>query len=102
MQITITSTLTDEQALILATEKWYSPVQVNIVDGTVIPAILETVPNSQTAWEFLKSVYEAMIVEDSTKHFIEYTDRQSVAERTAMEDGIKNSIIASITSSVVE
>ena len=101
MIITITSNLTEEQASILAKEKWYQDKIINVIDVTVVPNIVEETPNSQTPWEFLKSVYEQMIIEDSTKHYIEYDNRQSAEVKKAREDYLRNEVIASISSTII-
>ena len=101
MQITITSTLTEEQALILAKEKWYNTeVTVYTVDENGMPVSGESVPNTQSPGEFLKKVYESMIIEDSTKHYIAYDLRLTEEARLAQEQHIRSSVIASISSSV--
>lgn len=97
MQITITATLTDSQALILTTEKWYNK-DISTMD---INNTLVTSTNPQSPFEFLKSVYESMIIQDATKNFIQYDDRQNQALWLANEEAIKASVIASISSSVV-
>lgn len=94
MIIIITASLTEEQALILAKEKWYSETITNIN--------FETEINPQTPWEFLKSVYENMIIEDSTKEFMKYKERTYIEEqRKQMEIETRNEVVAGI-SSIVE
>ncbi len=53
MKITIIATLTDEQALILAKEKWYSQSIENIIDSSITPFLTETIQNPETPYEFL-------------------------------------------------
>ncbi len=93
MIITISATLTDEKVLLLAKEKWYQEVINNI------PDILE-IPNPETAGEFLKRVYENMIIEEVTTNFIRITDRGNMTLRQEEEKAIRDEVIASITSNV--
>lgn len=101
MQIVVTATLTEEQALILAKEKGYQEtVQAYLLNdfGENVPD--GDVPNPQSAFEFLKSAYEAMIVSDATKHYLEYDARKIKAEREAAEAAIRDSVISAVSSSV--
>jgi len=97
MIINIQATLTDEQALILATEKGYNPT-VTVLEGN---DVVGTAPNPETSFEFLKKVYESMIVTDATKHYVEFDERKTKAEREANANLIRQSVIDSVTSSAV-
>lgn len=96
MQITIISTLTEEQALILAKEKWYSENVYTLVDSSTTPETYSNVPNPQSSFEFLKNVYENMIKEDAKKLFIAYDDRLNIDAKNAREQGIKDMVDAAI------
>ena len=100
MIITIQATLTEEQALLLAKEKWYSETITNIVDNTVFPAITEQITNPETSFEFLKRVYEAMIVQDATSLYLAVYERDRRQEQEAEVNALKEQVISSITSSV--
>lgn len=100
MQISITSTLTEEQALILAKEKGWQEFISVVIDNTTMPFATEQVENPVAPGEFLKKVYESMIIEDSTKHYIAYDLRLTEEARLAQEQHIRSSVIASISSSV--
>lgn len=94
MQITISSTLTEEQALILAKEKWYSETISTVVDNTVMPFITEQSPNPQSPFDFLKNVYENMIKEDAKHLFITYDDRLNIDKKIAREQLLKDMVDA--------
>lgn len=94
MQISIISTLTEEQALILAKEKGYSQTIPNAIDTTVIPYIYEQITNPQSPFDFLKNVYENMIKEDAKKLFIAYDDRLNIDKKLAREQIVKDMVDA--------
>ena len=106
MIINISANLTEEQALILAKEKGYSetvtkfipsetPSESPMPQGTTVSE-----PNLESPFVFLKRVYEAMIVSDAQRHFIERDRRINVEARQLAEEQIKNAVIASISSSI--
>ena len=97
MQISITSTLTEEQALILATEKGWSE-NINTTDYTTNPISSITIPNPQTSWDFLKNVYENMIKEDAKTLFIRINDRLNVDKKIAREQLLKDMVDAAFVS----
>lgn len=94
MQISITSTLTPEQATILAKEKWYSEIQNKIIDSSVSPMITESIINPQSPFDFLKNVYENMIKEDAKRLFIAYDDRLNIDKKIAREQLLKDMVDA--------
>lgn len=98
MKITITATITDEQCLLLAKEKWYEETITNIIDPE--NNIIETIPNPITPSEFVKNVYEAMLMEDATQTFIRVTDRELDKQRALELASIRDTIVSSITSSI--
>lgn len=98
--ITITATLTDEQALILAKEKGYSETVSTPVDATVVPMTFTSAPNTETPFEFLKRVYQAIIISDAQKHYLERDARLYREQRLIEEESIKQSVVEAITSSV--
>ena len=95
MQISITSTLTDEQALILATEKGYSITISTTQDITVSPVVINETPNPQSPFDFLKNIYENMIKEDAKRLFIAYDDRLNINKKLAREQLLKDMVDAS-------
>jgi len=101
MIITITANLIEEQALLLAKEKWYSELIYSLVDNTTVPETYSNIPNPETPYEFLKKVYEAMIVQDATNHYIAVYDRNRKAEQETEVNAIKEQVVSSITSSVI-
>lgn len=100
MQIIITANLTDEQALILAKEKWYSTI-INIVDTSSNTATMIEVPNTETPFDFLKRVYESLIIQDAQKYFIEVFEKNRRTEQEIELNAIKEQVVLSITSSVI-
>lgn len=101
MQIVITANLTEEQALILAKEKGYQEtVQAYLLNDNGENVPNGDVPNPQSAFEFLKSAYEAMIVFDASKHLVAYENRKTESERNAVEAAIRDSIASSVSSSL--
>ena len=107
MAITITASLTNEQAFILANEKGY---QETITTFTPTDGVNEMgMPNGETTtslntespFEFLKRVYEAMVVADAQKHYLEYDKRLESEARRLADEKIKADVVASISSSVV-
>jgi len=93
MQISITSTLTEEQALILAKEKgWADTISVN--DYTNSPMSMIETPNPQSTFDFLKNVYENMIKEDAKTLFIRIDDRLNVDKKMAREQLLKDMVDA--------
>lgn len=60
MTITITATLTEEQLNILGTYKWYSEWNKE---------------------EFIRDVYQSMIINDATNVFIDYSRKQTEQAR---------------------
>jgi uncharacterized protein YqgV (UPF0045/DUF77 family) len=101
MIINISATLTEAQALILAKEKGYVENIETIIDSSVTPMVTISEPNPETSFEFLKNVYEAMIIADAQHHYIEYDKRIEAEARQIADEQIKNDVIASISSSVI-
>ena len=97
MIISITATLTEEQALLLAKEKWYNEL-VSQID--LENAKTNLIPNPESAFEFLKRVYEAMIVQDATSLYLAVYERGRRQEQEAEVNALKAQVISSITSSV--
>ena len=101
MKIIISSELTDEQALILAEEKWYQKELVSVEDITVFDSPRIIIPNPTSPAEFIKNVYQNMIIEDSTKEFMKYKERTYLEEqRRQMEIDTRNEVISWISSNV--
>lgn len=111
MKINIEATLTNEQALILAKEKWYSElistqIEKEIeteVDWKIIIStqlVNENISNTENPFEFLKRVYENMIASDATRHFLEIENRTAREKQLETERLIRDNIVSSIKSSV--
>lgn len=82
MNITITASITEDQLDIISSQKWYNS------DSEL--------PKS----EFIKNVYESLIINDATNIFIEYSRKQSEETRLAEENAIREQVKASISSSI--
>lgn len=100
MIITISATLTPEQIDILATQKGY---QDTIITGNALltnPPQLEQIPNPQSKEDFIRQVYEGIILGDATREYIAYSTRQKEEARIAEENAIREQVAQSITSSI--
>lgn len=111
MIITIEANLTDEQALILAKEKWYSEMIQNTtiseeiiiidwVETTEARQVIQEITNPDSPFEFLKRVYEAMIISDATKYFIEVENKKLREQQVVIENAIKDNITNAVTSNL--
>ena len=56
--------------------------------------------NPQSKEDFIRQVYEGIILSDATREFISYTTRQKEEARIAEENAIRESVANSITSTV--
>ena len=100
MLITISATLTEEQALILAKEKGWSDTTSQVIDSSVVPFVLETIPNTQTVGEFLSNVYQAMVGNDASRIYLEVFNRRIAEENEANREAIKEQIAWAMSSTV--
>lgn len=87
MKITISATLTSDQIDILAKQKWYNET---IFDYQ----------NPQSKEDFLRQVYEGIILNDATREYISYSNRQKEEARIAEENAIREQVSSSITSTI--
>jgi archaellum component FlaC len=76
-----------EQIDILARQKGYQD-------------ILNEVENLQTKSDFIRQVYEGIILGDATREFVAYTTRQKEEARIAEENTIREQVASAITSSI--
>ena len=88
MQIQISATITDEQALILAKEQWYQEV------------IWEEL-NPISPADYIKSIYENMIIDNVSGCFINHNDRQNKTTWELEEKTIKDNVTTSIVSEII-
>ena len=84
MKITVTATLNEEQIDILAKQKGY---QESTNDYT----------NPQSKEDFIRQVYEGIILADATREYIWYANRQKEEARIAEENAIREQVAQSIT-----
>lgn len=95
MKITISATLTTEQIDILAKQKGYQ----DTISSGVIPDIVE-IPNPQSKADFIRQVYEGIILGDATREYISFANRQKDEARIAEENAIREQVSQSITSNI--
>ena len=118
MKITVTATLNEEQIDILAKQKGYqdkvqTPVEkeesyeaYTWIDGVEVPAgtrivqVMEEVTNPQSKEDFIRQVYEGIILNDATREYITYSTRQKEEARIAEENAIREQVAQSITSTI--
>jgi len=96
MIITISATLTSEQIDILAKQKGYQ----DTISVTWQEQAIVQVANPQSKEDFLRQVYEGIILTDATREFISYTTRQKEEARIAEENAIREQVASSITSTI--
>lgn len=99
MIITITATLNDEQVYMLATQKGYQDTIIAISEDPESNKTIE-VPNPQSRSDFIRQVYEGMIIGDATRESIAFSNKMKEAERIAEENAIRQAVESSITSSI--
>ena len=92
MKITISAELSDEQVSILSAQKGYNP-SILWDDGL-------SIENPMSRADFIRSLYESMIVSDATRWFIAFETNKKEEERIAMENAIQSQVSASISSSI--
>ena len=96
MIITISATLTTEQIDILAKQKGYQ-------DTISVPweeqAIVQ-VANPQSKEDFIRQVYEGIILADATREYIAHSNHQKEEARIAEENAIREQVAQSITSTI--
>lgn len=102
MKLSISATLTDEQVLILAKEKWWQEKVITFPKNDWVEDILNPVEsnNSISANEFIINVYQSMIVEDVTKIFTNYNTQALKEKISQTESLVRSDIESSITSSI--
>lgn len=94
MIITISAELTEAQIDILAEQKWYQDNVASLSDENVVTLV----QNPQSKEDFIRNVYQNLIVMDATKEFISYENSKNEQERLTMEQIIRDSVTQSITS----
>lgn len=94
MQISISCTLTEEEAMVLAKEKGYIETIDTITDTTTNPMTFVSSPNPQSPYDFLKAVYENMIKDDAKTLFIRIDDRLNIDKKIAREQILKDMVDA--------
>ena len=92
MKITISAELSDEQVYVLSQQKGYNP-SVLWEDGT-------PTDNPMSRADFIRSIYENMIVSDATYCFINFENNKKLEEQVAFEQAIRSQVASSIVSSV--
>lgn len=95
MIITISATLNEEQINILANQKWYSNTTTELVEWEII-----NINNTQSKEDFIRKVYESIIINDATREYISYSIRQKEESRIVEENAIREQVAQSITSNI--
>lgn len=94
MIITISAELTEAQIDILAEQKWYQDNVASLSNENIVTLV----QNPQSKEDFIRKVYQNLIVMDATKEFISYENSKNEQERLTMEQIIRDSVTQSITS----
>ncbi len=92
MKITLTATLTEEEINILASKKWYQ----SHFDWPK----WELIENSQSAPDYIRQVYEWIIIADTTRVFTEYRTQQIKDQISLTEQAVRDWVASSITSTI--
>ena len=107
MIITIEATLSDEQCLIIAKEKWYQELiqKINTSETEVdwvITVVSESIEikNTESPGDFLQKVYQWLIISDVSKIFIDIENKILKEKQTITEQIIKDNVSANISSSI--
>jgi len=104
MKLSITATLTEEEVIILAQEKWWSPTVTETKEKIEewVFAWYETIEisNPITAEQFIVNVYQSMIVQDATKVFTEYRTQELKQQIAQTENIVTEQVTQAITSSI--
>ena len=100
MIITVTATLTPEQIDILAKQKGYQDTITTSNALLTNPPQFEQVPNPQSKEDFIREVYEGIILNDATREYVNCSNKQKEAQRIAEENAIREQVASSITSSI--
>lgn len=102
MKLSITATLTEEELLILAKQKWRSPTIVDSSFDENQNIVHTEKENPLKAQEFVINVYQSMIIQDATRIFTEYRTQELKEQISQTENEVKKSIESVITSSFIE
>jgi len=117
MKITITATLTEEELSILAYNKGYvntiteyedveTPYEAYTIWGIDHPAWVYIVQkpveksNPQTPQDYVRQVYEGIIIADATNIFTEYRSVKLKEQQKLLEEAVRESVTSSITSTI--
>lgn len=99
MKITLTATLSDEEVQILAMQKWYSS-KITVIADPGNPSVFTEIDNPQSPSDFIRQVYEGIIVADATKVFTEYRSAQLKEQQRQIEEAVRQWVSSSITSTI--
>jgi len=100
MILSITATLTEEEIIILAKEKWRQET-ISTGDFDENQNIIQTeLPNPLTASDFIVSMYQAIIVNDIAKIFVakqtEELKEQILLTTTTINDTVSSTVTATM------
>ena len=95
MKITISSVLEESDIVILSNAKWYQESIITFENWQEISN-----PNPQSRSDFIRQVYEWILIADATKIFCEYRSAQLKEQQRLLEEAVREWVISSITSVV--
>lgn len=117
MKITITASLTDEELNILASTKGYEKIITSFEDvetpyeaytmwEVAYPAWVSIskqpvqIDNPQSQGDYIRQVYEGIIISDATRIFTDYRSQQLKEQQALLEQAVREWVAASITSAI--
>lgn len=100
MKLSITATLTEEEVIILAKQKWWNETIIDSNFDENQNIVHTEKLNPLTASEFIVNVYQSMIVQDATKVFTEYRTQELKQQIAQTENIVTEQVTQAITSSI--
>lgn len=100
MKLSITATLTEEEVIILAKNKWWNETIIDSNFDENQNIVHTEIPNPQTASEFIINVYQSMIIQDATRMFTEYRTQELKEQIKLTEETVQNQVTEAIISSI--
>lgn len=100
MKLSITATLTEEEVIILAKNKWWNETIVDSNFDENQNIVHTEMKNPQSPQDFIVSVYKTMIVQDATKIFTEYRTQELKEQIRLTEEMVQTQLTEAIISSI--
>jgi len=95
-QSTVQSTVEVDEAYEAYTDGEWNEVPA----GTRKVTVSETIPNPQSREDFVRKVYEEIVINDVTSSVLYYNNNKKQAEKEAEENAVREAVTQSITSTV--